>query len=161
MLLITSFIAFEILNSDNSFDSSALDSILVMNRSLYHKTCDVSSLKYDQNSAETILRCSIMQVLFYLTNQSYSFLGAFPTKERASGFYLDSCLPGSHSSSQPSQQVFNVSDCHITVLQKQVHVVEVTKYVGLGTQASQQTLHCEIEQEDCFCFLEERFQPHF
>ena len=55
-----------------------------------------------------------------------------PLQQRKPGSepYLDSCLPDSHSSSLLSQLVFNVADCHITALQRQVHVVEVTEYIG-------------------------------
>ena len=66
LLLNASFIAFETLNFANSSASSALGlalwSISVLNGSLYHEACIVSSLKYDRNS-ETIPRCSMMQVL--------------------------------------------------------------------------------------------------
>ena len=41
----------------------ALGSISMLNWSLYHETCNVSSLKYDRNSAETITRYSMMHAL--------------------------------------------------------------------------------------------------
>ena len=73
LLLNASFIAFETLNFANSPASSALGSISALNGSLYHETCNVSSLKYDRNSAETISRCSMMQVLM-LSGKSILFV---------------------------------------------------------------------------------------
>ena len=67
------FIAFKTLNSANSSASLALGSILVLNGSLYHETCNVSSLKYVRNSAETISRCSMMQIL-RLSGKSILFI---------------------------------------------------------------------------------------
>ena len=139
MLLNASFIAFETLNCANSSASSALGSISLLNGSLCHETCNASSLKYDQNSAETISRCSMLQV-FVLSSKSILFIFRCQQRKRCNGPYLDSCLPDSHSSSWPGQLVFNVVDCHITALQRQVYVVDETKYIGqTGTQASQQT----------------------
>ena len=63
LLLNGSFVAFETLNFVFSSGSSTFGSISVLNWSLYHETCNVSSLKYDWNSAETISRCFMMQVL--------------------------------------------------------------------------------------------------
>ena len=57
----------------NSFASSALGSISVLNGFLYHETCNVSSLKYDRNSAETISGCSMMQILM-LSGKSILFI---------------------------------------------------------------------------------------
>ena len=65
MFLNVSFIAFETLSCVNSFASSALGSISVLNGSLYRETCYVSSLKYDRNSAEAISRCSMVQILIF------------------------------------------------------------------------------------------------
>ena len=73
MLLNASFIPFETLNPANSSASLGLGSILVLHRSLYHETCNVSWLNYDRNSAETISRCSMMQVLM-LSGKSILFI---------------------------------------------------------------------------------------
>ena len=73
MLLNAGFNAFETLNSANSSASSALQSILVLNGSLYYETCNVSSLKWDRNSAETISRCSMIQVLMF-SGKSIQFI---------------------------------------------------------------------------------------
>ena len=53
--------------------SSVITSISVFSGSLDHETCNVSLLKYDRNSAETISRCSIMQVLM-LSGKSILFI---------------------------------------------------------------------------------------
>ena len=130
MLLNASFIAFETLNSASSSASLALRSTLALNGSLQQKTCNASSLKDDQNLAETIkmLYDTSFDVIWRVN--SFNFQAAFQQIKRSSGPYLDSCLPDSHYSSYLSQLVFNVADCHITALRRLVHVVEVAEYIG-------------------------------
>ena len=101
LLLNASFIAFEALNSANSSASSSVESISVLNGSLYHKTCNVLWLKYGRNSAETISRFQFCDASFNVIWQSnlIHFQAPFQQRKRGSGQYLDLCLPDSHSSS--------------------------------------------------------------
>ena len=73
MLLNASFVTFKTLNSANSSAFSALGSISVLNGSLYHEKCNMPSVKYDRNSAETISKCSMMQILM-LSGKSIPFI---------------------------------------------------------------------------------------
>ena len=160
MLLNASFIAFETLNSANSSASSALGLISVLIGSLYHETCNVSSLK-DRNSAETISSCSTMQI-FVLYGKLILF-----TFRRISNKGNEVVNPTLIRVCQIPIQAVRSSTLSLTSLTVTSRLCK-NKFMSMrwpkhrpGTQASQQTLHCEFGHGDCFCFLEERFQSHF
>ena len=66
-----------------------------------------------------------------------------------SGLYRDSCLPNSDSS---TQRFFNVPDCHITALQRQVHVAEVVKYIGQVRKHHNKLFIVKLDTEVVFVF---------
>ena len=127
-LLNFSFIAFETFNSANFSASLALGSVSVLNGSLYHKTCNVSLLKYDQNSVETVSRCPMMQVLM-LPGKSIVFIFKHLSNkgnEVVDPTLIRACRTPIGAVSPASLPLTSLA-VTLTALQRIVHVVEVAE----------------------------------
>ena len=139
----------------------ALGSISVLNWSLYHETCNVSSLKYDRNTAETILRCSMIQILV-LSGKSILFIFRRSSKKGNEGvdlILIRACLTLIQAVGPASLSLTSLT---ITSgLAKTSSCCWGGRLHRPGRQASQQTFYCEIGHGGCFLFSQRKIFTSF
>ena len=134
----------------------------VENGSLYHETCNVSSLKCNQNSAETISRCCMTQILMF---SGKSILFIFRRFSYKGNKVVDPTLiRGCRTPIRAvSPAILSLTSLTVTSrpCKKQVHAVEAAEYTGKVCKHHKKLFIVKLDMEVVFVFSKKNFNLVF